>query len=131
MNAPMFEETRPRDYLQWLAASGLGRAYKSLVASELGISLGDVVLDLGCGPGADLPGFAEAAGEAGRVIGLDNDPAAVREAVSCTTGLPQVEVLEGDIHTLDITSASQWLSHLAEQPFFASATLYIVTAIAG
>lgn len=74
MNAPMFEETRPRDYLQWLAASGLGRAYKSLVASELGISLGDVVLDLGCGPGADLP---------------------------------------------------------AEQPFFASATLYIVTAIAG
>jgi hypothetical protein len=60
VNSPVFEETRPRDYLQRLAASGLGRAYKSLAASELGLNQGDVVLDLGCGRGADLPDFAMA-----------------------------------------------------------------------
>jgi ubiquinone/menaquinone biosynthesis C-methylase UbiE len=111
MSSPIFEETRPPDYLQRLAASGLGRAYKSLTAAELGISLGDVVLDLGCGPGADLPDFAKAVGEAGRVIGLDNDPAAVREAVSRTAGLPQVAVVEGDVHALDIPDASVDRAH--------------------
>jgi ubiquinone/menaquinone biosynthesis C-methylase UbiE len=102
---------RPRDYLQRLAASELGRAYKSLAASELGLRPGEVVLDLGCGPGADLPDFAKAVGEAGRVIGVDSDPAAVREAVSRTSGLPQVEVVEGDIHTLDIPDASVDRAH--------------------
>lgn len=111
VNSPIFQETRPHDYLQRLAASRLGRAYKSLAASELGISLGDVVLDLGCGPGADLPDFAKAVGEAGRVIGLDNDPAAVREAISSTAGLPQVEVVECDIHALDIPDASVDRAH--------------------
>jgi precorrin-6B methylase 2 len=39
-----------------------------------------VVVDLGCGPGADLPVFAVAAGRDGRVIGVDRDPEAVRQA---------------------------------------------------
>src|ERR1700733_14157987 len=106
MTTPRFEETRPKDYLLRLAASDLGRVYKSLAVTELGIRRGDTVLDLGCGPGADLAAFAEATGREGRVIGVDNDPAAVAEAASRTAGVPQVEVVQGDVHALDIPDAS-------------------------
>jgi ubiquinone/menaquinone biosynthesis C-methylase UbiE len=105
MATPTFEEARPSDYLMRLAASDLGKAYKSLAASEMAIRPGDVVLDLGCGPGADLPAFAEAAGS-GRVIGVDNDPEAVRQARDRTAGLPQVEVREADIRALGLPAAS-------------------------
>src|SRR5215467_6747109 len=101
-----FESVRPLDYLTRLAASDLGRAYKNLATSELGISPGHVVLDLGCGPGADLPAFAEAAGPAGHVIGLDNDAEAVREASTRTAGLPQVEVRHEDIHVPALADSS-------------------------
>ena len=57
-------------------------------------------------PGADLPALAEAVGGDGRVIGIDNDPDAVRQARDRTTGLPQVEVREGDVHALGFPAAS-------------------------
>jgi ubiquinone/menaquinone biosynthesis C-methylase UbiE len=58
---PVLEQAvSEHDYLLRLAASDLGRADKSLAAGELAIRPGDVVLDLGCGPGADRPAFAEA-----------------------------------------------------------------------
>ncbi len=106
MQTPAFEETRPADYLLRHAASDLGRAYKSLAVAELAIRPGDVVLDLGCGPGADLPALAEAAGPAGRVIGIDNDPDAVRQARERTADLPQVEVHEGDAQALGLPAGS-------------------------
>jgi ubiquinone/menaquinone biosynthesis C-methylase UbiE len=106
MQTPAFEETRPADYLLRHAASDLGKAYKGLAVAELAVSPGDVVLDLGCGPGADLPALAEAAGGSGRVIGIDNDPDAVRQARDRTAGLPQVEVRAGDIRALAIPTAS-------------------------
>jgi ubiquinone/menaquinone biosynthesis C-methylase UbiE len=106
MRAPAFEETRPSDYLMRLAASDLGRSYKSLVVSELAIRPGDAVLDLGCGPGADLPAFAKAAGASGQVIGLDHDPEAVRQARAHTAALPQVDVREADVRALDLPAAS-------------------------
>lgn len=106
MQAPAFEETRPSDYLMRLAASDLGRSYKSLAVSELAVRQGDVVVDLGCGPGADLPVFAAAAGASGRVIGVDSDLAAVRQARERTAELPQVDVREADIQALDIPAAS-------------------------
>ena len=164
----VFEETRPSDYLARIATSGIGRAYKDLAARELAIDAGGVVLDLGCGPGADLPAFAAAAGHDGAVIGLDTDPDALREARDRTAGLPQVEVVDGDIHAIGLPdesvdrvhtdrvlqhvadpaavlgeavtdravatgyltarSAEEFLDHLATQPFFASTTLFIVTA---
>jgi SAM-dependent methyltransferase len=187
MQTRTFEETRPDDYLMRLAASDLGKAYKNLAVSEMTIRPGDVVVDLGCGPGADLPAFADATGGGGRVIGVDSDPDAVR-----TESLPQVEVRESDVQFLDIPassadrvhtdrvlqhvpdeagfrvgkvipitavfrdaqaadqvlglrrvtgravaagfltkdSADQWLDHLVTQPFFASTTLFILTATA-
>lgn len=98
----VFEEIRPSDYLTRIAASGIGRAYKDFAVSELAIGAGDVVLDLGCGPGADLGAFADAAGTGGRVIGLDSDAEALREARARTAGRSQVEVVEGDIHTIGL-----------------------------
>lgn len=102
----MFEEARPADYLTRAAASDLGKAYKAIAVGEMSIRPGDVVVDLGCGPGADLSAFAAAAGSDGRVIGIDRDPVAVRLAAENTAGLPQVEVREGDIQALDIAAAS-------------------------
>ncbi len=106
MNAVNFEDLRPSDYLMRIAASGLGRAYKSLATSELGIALGDVVIDLGCGPGADLAAFAEEAGERGQVIGVDVDAQALAEAAGRVASLPQVRVTQGDIHALALPDAS-------------------------
>jgi ubiquinone/menaquinone biosynthesis C-methylase UbiE len=106
MQTPVFEETHPADYLIRAAASDLGKAYKGIAAGEMAIRPGDVVLDLGCGPGADLPAFANAAGSSGRVTGIDHDPDAVRQAAERTAGLPQVEVREGDIRSLDIPAAN-------------------------
>lgn len=92
-----FELTRPQDYLTRLAASDLGKSYKSLATSELGIAPGDVVLDLGCGPGTDLAAFADAVGPDGMVIGLDNDPAAVDQARERNSALT-IEVRHADVH---------------------------------
>ncbi|MDQ3530034.1 MAG: methyltransferase domain-containing protein [Actinomycetota bacterium] len=106
MNQQVFEATRPDDYLLRLAASDLGRSYKSLALSELRVSRGDTVLDLGCGPGTDLASFADAVGVEGVVIGLDHDPCAVARATAETERLSQVEVRQGDIHVLDLADDS-------------------------
>jgi ubiquinone/menaquinone biosynthesis C-methylase UbiE len=101
----VFEEIRPGDYLMRIAASGIGRAYKDLARSELAIRRGDVVVDLGCGPGADLGDFADAVGSGGRVIGLDSDPAALALARDRVAKLPAVEVVECDIHATGLRDA--------------------------
>lgn len=106
MQASTFAEARPSDYLIRLAASDLGKSYKSLALSEMAIRPGDVVVDLGCGPGADLPAFARVVGGSGQVIGVDNDPVAVRQARDRTADLPQVEVRQADVQALDIPAAS-------------------------
>src|SRR5262249_53428027 len=121
MRESAFEEERPSDYLMRLAASDQGKAFKSLAIAAMAIRPGDVVVDLGCGPGADLPALAAAVGGAGRVIGVDNDPGAVAQAKSHTAGLPQVEVREADVHAPGLPAASadrvhidRVLQHVAE-----------------
>lgn len=101
-----FERTRPQDYLTRLAASEMGASYKSLAVTELGVVPGAVVLDLGCGPGADLPAFADAVGPHGTVIGLDQDPAALQQARARTTALPTVGVCRGDVHATGLADRS-------------------------
>lgn len=95
-SAVEFEAGRPDDYLLRLAATREAKAYKELAITELGIRSGDVVLDIGCGPAADLPGMAEAVGVAGRVIGLDSDPAALATAASRVQGIPQISLVRCD-----------------------------------
>jgi ubiquinone/menaquinone biosynthesis C-methylase UbiE len=106
MQTPPFEKTRPSDYLIRLAASDLGKAYKSFAVSEMTIAAGDVVLDLGCGPGADLLAFAEATGRTGRVLAVDIDPDAVHQAMGRAAALPQVEVHQADARALSIPTSS-------------------------
>ena len=100
------EAERPADYLRRVAATDLGRAYKALVVDELAIEPGTTVVDLGCGPGADLPGLAAAVGPHGRVLGIDADERAIAEAAHACSGYAQVEVQVGDIHRLFLADRS-------------------------
>ncbi len=104
--ANKLEGERPDDYLTRLALSGLGRAYKSLVIDELDVEPGAFVVDLGCGPGADLAGLASAAGPTGHVLGIDNDASAVADARLVASHHPGVRVEQGDIHQLGLPDRS-------------------------
>lgn len=119
--AHLLEADRPADYLQRLAASDLGRGYKTLVLDALDIEDGATVVDLGCGPGADLPAMAGAVGPSGRVLGIDRDDSAVAEARRLCSPHPQVSVERGDGHHLDVPTGSvdrvhtdRVLQHVAE-----------------
>lgn len=102
MRGATFERTRPEDYLIRLAASDLGQSYKSLALDELGIASGHTVLDLGCGPGADLVAFAGATGPGGVVIGIDRDPLAVEQARELTASWTTVDVRRADVHVTQL-----------------------------
>ena len=100
------EVERPQDYLTRLAASDLGRAYKSLVVDEMRVPPGAFVVDLGCGPGTDLTRFAEAVGPSGRVLGIDHDPSALAAAARSVSDFRWVSVSQGDIHHLALADWS-------------------------
>lgn len=100
------ESERPADYLTRLAASELGQAYKSLVVDEMRIEEGATVLDLGCGPGADLQAFANATGRHGRVIGIDSDSDAIGEARRLVAADGRIEVTVGDVHRVPMPAHS-------------------------
>lgn len=82
---------------------------------------GHVVLDVGCGPGTDLPAMAAATGPNGKVIGVDQDPMMCDTARQRTRAYPYVEVQAGDAHALpfepasvDRVRADRVLQHLAD-----------------
>jgi ubiquinone/menaquinone biosynthesis C-methylase UbiE len=93
-------------YLDGAAASDVGRAYKQRLLRELRIGPGHVVLDVGCGPGTDLPAMAGAAAPGGTVIGIDRDPAMLGAARHRTRVHPNVEIGAGDAHALPLPDAS-------------------------
>lgn len=69
---------------------------------------GDVVLDLGCGPGLDLFLAAKRIGSTGRAIGLDMTPAMLakaRENIKMS-GLTNVEVREGEMEHMPVDDNS-------------------------
>lgn len=70
---------------------------------RVGVEPGWNAIDCGCGPIGALPVLAELVGPAGRVVGIDFNPRAVQQAQAVTSalGLGNVEVVTGDIHTLD------------------------------
>ena len=96
----------PTPYLDLVAATRPARAYKHELLKALCIGSGDVVLDLGCGPATDLAALADEAGPAGRVIGIDQDPAMVATARARIAVYPNVEVREADAHHLPLEPAS-------------------------
>jgi ubiquinone/menaquinone biosynthesis C-methylase UbiE len=96
----------PIAYLDQVAASAPGRAYKQQVLDLLDLRSGQTVLDIGCGPGTDLAAMAAAVAPDGAVIGVDHDPGMVAEARARLAGQSPVEVRSGDIHALPLGDGS-------------------------
>jgi hypothetical protein len=137
LEKPVLETAVPEhDCLLRLAASDPGRACKSLAAGEPGIRPGPVVLDLGCGPGRG-PARAAARRPGGggglHVRKVTPVTAVMRDVAKAGRFLGFQRVTDRAVAGGYLTeeSAGQWLRHLTTQPFFASVTLYILTAGAG
>lgn len=108
-------------YLDRVAATPAGRAYKRRLLASLELCPGHVVADVGCGPGTDLADLAAAVTGAGLVIGVDRDPLMVAEARRRMSDRAHVAVRAGDAHDLPLLDASvdraredRVLQHLAD-----------------
>ncbi len=104
--ANIFEATRPDDYLMRLAASHLGQSYKAMATAALDLAEGQSVVDVGCGPGADLLAFSAAVGPHGSVLGIDHDADAVAAAHELVGTAGNVKVSAGDARALDLKPES-------------------------
>ena len=88
------------DFVAWMAHQRRGGADDALDALDLGV--GDRVLDLGCGPGADLTALATRVGPSGGAVGLDRATAMARAA---RTAAPGATVVVGDGQALPFASS--------------------------
>jgi ubiquinone/menaquinone biosynthesis C-methylase UbiE len=120
---PAFEAVRPTNYLSRLAQSDIGKSYKALATSALALGAGDVIVDLGCGPGTDLSAYAEAVGPTGTLIGIDHDERLAEAARQTTSHLSNVSIEVADIHSLplgtdvvDRVHADRVLQHVSSPP---------------
>src|SRR3954451_15910365 len=89
-------------YLDAVARTDVGRDYKDRLADALDLAPGLDVLDIGCGPGTDLAGLADAGTAAGTVVGVDSCPAMVDLARARLAGRPNVAVRTADAHALPL-----------------------------
>jgi SAM-dependent methyltransferase len=76
---------------------------------------GRTVVDLGCGTGFWLPRYAA---EAGRVIGVEPDPALRAQAAARTAGMPGIEIRAGSAEHLGLPRASVDVVHARFAYFF-------------
>jgi SAM-dependent methyltransferase len=86
----------------WESAAAVGNPF------SLGpIRPGEVVVDLGCGAGADLCIAALLVGTAGRAMGIDLTPAMVQKAQenAALAGLGNVEAYIGDVEATSLADA--------------------------
>jgi SAM-dependent methyltransferase len=72
----------------------------------LGLRLGDVVLDIGCGTGQTLLQLAERVGADGRVIGVDVASSLLKLAKQRAERLNQVSLVQADATVLEMPSDS-------------------------
>jgi SAM-dependent methyltransferase len=89
------------------------RDHSAALLDRVGVAPGWDVVDLGCGPSGILDLLAERVGPAGRVTGLDFNPAnvALAREFAAGNGLSNVEVAEGDARGTGFPSASYDLVH--------------------
>ncbi|MFI5710468.1 methyltransferase domain-containing protein [Kribbella sp. NPDC051620] len=108
MTNQVFENEAPTHiaYLDRVAASASGRAYKDTMLAALDLQPGHTVVDLGCGPGTDLGALAQAVGPTGTVVGVDLDEEMVGRARERTAEVGQVEVRLGDLQELEFEDGS-------------------------
>lgn len=93
-------------YYAEVAASSPGRGYKRQVLAALDLRPGLTVLDVGCGPGTDLPDMADAVTPSGSVIGVDIEPAMVDEATLRLADRSWVDVRLGEAGALPVADGS-------------------------
>lgn len=77
-----------------------------LMLDLAGVAPGDVVYDLGCGDGRVV---IEAARRGARGVGVDNDPALVREARANARAAgveERVQIVQGDLYGIDLRGAT-------------------------
>ena len=74
---------------------GVG-SLRERAATRLDPPTGGVVVDMGCGTGANLPYFRDRVGPAGRVVGVDFTPGVLAVARDALVDVPGVGVVRGD-----------------------------------
>jgi len=97
MGAAPTASPNPSLYLDTVRATAFAQSYKARSFESLSVAPGALLLDVGCGTGDDVLSLARSVGPAGKVIGLDKNPAIVAEASrrAANAGLP-VEFQVGD-----------------------------------
>jgi SAM-dependent methyltransferase len=78
---------------------------RGLVREALGVSPGERVLDIGCGPGFYCVELAEEVGSAGSVVGIDSSPAMLSLAAARSAGHAGIELRQGDAVSLPVDDA--------------------------
>jgi ubiquinone/menaquinone biosynthesis C-methylase UbiE len=96
----------PVAYMTQMAASEHGRVFRERALAALDLRPGQVALDVGSGPGANLQDLSDGVTASGRVIAVDLDPAMARQARDRMAGDPTAEVLVGDGHALPLADAT-------------------------
>lgn len=89
--------------IAWESAAAVGNPF------ALGpVRSNEVIVDLGCGAGADLCISALLVGNAGRAVGIDVTPAMIAKArdVAQAVGLENAELHVADMETLPLADAS-------------------------
>jgi SAM-dependent methyltransferase len=110
-DAELSAKIAERDRLRRQSAELLGNSV--LLLDRVGVAEGWQAIDLGCGPSGILDLLADRVGSAGRVVGLDFNPAnvALAREFATTRGLANVQVVQGDARRTGFPSASFDLVH--------------------
>jgi ubiquinone/menaquinone biosynthesis C-methylase UbiE len=88
-------------------------ADSAALLDRVGLRAGQSAIDLGCGPRGILDMLAERVGPAGRVVGLDADPAhaAMAAEYAARLGLTGVEIMAADARSTGLSPGSFDLVH--------------------
>jgi SAM-dependent methyltransferase len=108
---PVIYERWWRPTLAWAAKglTGPGMAEEVRIARLfLGLSKGDKVLDVACGPGNFSRAFARAAGDDGLVVGIDASPTMLARGAEDTrkAGLENLALVRGDATQLPFETST-------------------------
>lgn len=113
------------------------RPLKEQTYALMNIKPGDRVLDVGCGPGVDLPALSTLVGPTGEVVGVENDPSMYPILYKVAQNVQNTVHVEADAHELPFESghfdscrADRVLQHV-KNPAKVVAEMYRVTKPTG
>lgn len=104
------QTTNPTSFVQFMETSHAqptAQGYKQVIMEQLALSVGAMVLDVGCGTGQDTLDLAQAVGSQGRVVGIDCSETMLEAACAraAQVQLP-VEYVQADATQLPFADAS-------------------------